>query len=126
VLWIEREFEERSRDIETLARASVAPVDGKTDEACAVCGEGSGLRWGAFLGGYTLNLGPEILVWEWEMERGSMVFVADTRGKDADAEISVRYSLDADRRIPYCSMCADEATSDRGLPPGTRVTAFSS
>lgn len=91
-----------------------------------MCGEGSGAALGAFLGEYTLDLGPEIVVWEWELERRTLVFVADTRGEDADAESCERYSLDAGARLPYCLMCTDEATSDRGLPPTTRIAVFSS
>jgi len=122
----ERVFGERSREINTLAEAAHTPAEDETDESCAVCREGFGAAWGAFLGEYTLNLGPEIVVWEWEMERGTLVFVADTRGEGANAESIHRYSLDASRQMPYCSECSDEASSDRGLPPRTHITVFSS
>jgi hypothetical protein len=122
----EREFEERSREIKTLAQVAIEPASGEADEPCTVCGTGSGVALGAFLGEYTLDLGPEILVWEWELERRTLVFIADTRGEEASAESYSRYSLDASDRMPYCSTCTDEATSDRGLPPRTRITVFSS
>jgi hypothetical protein len=120
----ERKFGERSQEINAVAEAGVMLADSKTDEACTVCGEGSGALWGKFLGEYTLDLGPEIVVWVWAMERGAMLFVADSNYVGTKSRR--RYSLDAAPQLPYCSTCTDEITSDRGLPPGTHITVFSS
>jgi hypothetical protein len=110
--------------VSVAAYAGEMPVDGEDDQECCICGAGSTGR--VFLGEYLLSVGPEIVAWEWELEGGRMVFVADTREGGAAVEGGPIIALDTLYRTPYCLECADEATSDRGLPPNTRVAVFAS
>lgn len=88
---------------------------------CAVCGEGVGAALGRFLGEYQVHVDLGAEAWEWEFERGRLLFVAGYRTL---AESSLRNSLDAPRQVPYCSDCAAETADERGLPHGVSITVY--
>ena len=88
---------------------------------CAVCGEGSGAARGRFVGEYQVHVDLGAEAWEWRFEYGTLIFVAGSRTL---AESSLRNSLDAPVRVPYCSTCAAETADDRELPPGVTIVVY--
>jgi hypothetical protein len=104
-----------------MVEAGSAPADGEVGQSCCVCGKGSGAARGRFLGEYQVYVGLGAEAWEWEYERGRLLFIAGYRTL---AESSLRNSLDAPERLPYCSPCAAETADDRGLPFGVAITVY--
>lgn len=109
-----------SRKVGTATDADVQASVVETAQ-CAVCGERAGAKLGRFLGEYQVHVDLGAEAWEWEFERGRLLFIAGYRTL---AESSFRNSLDAPERLPYCSDCAAETADDRGLHPGVTITVY--